>query len=84
LQRHYPGSKFNYHVDNEGFDGKADGNVIYTTVIYFNDDYNGGLLDFPELNITFKPSKGSLVIFNSSKDYVHGVTEIKKGSTRYA
>lgn len=84
IQRHYPGSKFDYHVDSQGFDGKADSNVIYTSVIYFNDDYNGGELDFPKQGVTFKPSAGSLVIFNSDPEFVHGVKEIELGPNRYA
>lgn len=84
IQRHYTGSQFDYHVDSEGFDGKADSNVVYTAVIYFNDDYNGGELDFPHQEVTFKPSAGSLVIFNSSPEFLHGVKEIKEGPTRYA
>lgn len=84
IQRHYPGSKFDYHVDSQGFDGKADSNVMYTCVLYFNDDYNGGELDFPDQDITFKPGAGSLVIFNSGPEFTHGVKEIQEGPTRYA
>jgi hypothetical protein len=84
VQRHYPGTGFDYHVDNQGFDGKSDKNVKYTTVLYYNDSYNGGLLDFPHLSVTFKPKARSLVIFNSSEDYLHGVTTVEDGPTRYA
>lgn len=84
IQRHYAGSKFDYHVDSQGFDGKADSNVMYTTVLYFNDDYEGGELHFPDQDILFKPSAGSMVIFNSSPEFKHGVKEIGAGPTRYA
>lgn len=84
IQRHYSGSKFDYHIDSDGFDGKADSNVVYTAVLYFNDDYIDGYLDFPNQKVSFKPEAGSLVIFNSGPSFLHGVKPIGEGPTRYA
>jgi len=44
-----------------------------TSLIYINDDYNGGELFFPTQHLTYKPELGSLVIFPSN--YLHGVLE---------
>jgi len=78
VQRHYPGSMLAYHVDQN-----HDPNLKYATVIYLNDDYNGGLLHFPDRNIEIKPPKGSLVIFSAAKGYLHGVKTVEDGPTRY-
>ena len=53
----------------------------YASLIYLNDDYEGGSLIIPELKFKNKPKKGQLVAFQGGK-YYHGVTEITKG-TRY-
>jgi hypothetical protein len=51
-------------------------------LFYINDDYEGGELYFPEQNIQFKPKAGAAYFFPGDKNYIHGVTEITKG-TRY-
>lgn len=44
----------------------------HSYVIYLNDNYKGGELNFPELYLTFKPEAGSIVMFKSSDpDHVH-------------
>ncbi|MGA1046811.1 MAG: 2OG-Fe(II) oxygenase [Minisyncoccia bacterium] len=44
----------------------------HSYVIYLNDDYTGGELDFPELGLMFKPEAGSIVMFKSSDvDNIH-------------
>lgn len=55
-----------------------------SAIIYFNDDYDGGEIWFPNLDISIKPPKGSLVYYPSSgDDYIHGVKPITSGY-RYA
>jgi Rps23 Pro-64 3,4-dihydroxylase Tpa1-like proline 4-hydroxylase len=51
-----------------------------STVIYLNNNYSGGFLKFPFLNISIKPSFGSLIIFPSSEKYTHLVEEVTDGS----
>jgi hypothetical protein len=46
-------------------------------VIYLNDDYDGGFLKFPDLNLTISPEKYSLVVFESHS--LHEITEILSG-----
>jgi hypothetical protein len=34
-------------------------------VMYLNDDYEGGEIDFPDHGISIKPEAGSIVVFSS-------------------
>lgn len=52
------------------------------SVIYINDDYEGGEIYFPIQDIKIKPSAGDLAFFPGDKNYLHGVTKILSG-TRY-
>lgn len=53
----------------------------YASIVYLNDDYEGGDLYMPELGLTIKPKKGLYVCFRGG-EILHGVTKITKG-TRY-
>lgn len=53
----------------------------HSAVIYLNDDYDGGFLQFHDLDFTYKPKKLSVVIF--SAEDVHRITRVRKG-LRYA
>lgn len=79
VQRHYPGSFMQEHVDQE-----HDPSLIYACVIYLNDDFNGGELYFPDIDLEVKPIRGSLMLFSASKKYLHGVRKVLPGPTRYA
>jgi predicted 2-oxoglutarate/Fe(II)-dependent dioxygenase YbiX len=50
-----------------------------SSIIYLSDDYSGGLLKFPLLNVAIKPTTGCLIIFPSSQKYTHLVEEITDG-----
>ena len=63
------GSKMATHVD-------TDCNDKFAALIYLNDNYEGGETVFSE--ITSKPEKGKLLIFENSK-LQHSVSEIKNG-----
>ncbi len=54
----------------------------FSSILYLNDDYEGGETYFPGHNVRFKPKAGTMVLFGSGPAYVHGVTKITKG-TRY-
>ena len=56
-------------------------NMDHSILIYLNDDYNGNDFTFHDLDITFKPEKGSILIFNS--DQVHSTTELEEGQAKY-
>lgn len=54
--------------------------ITYASVIYFNDDYEGGELSFPKLNTSIKPKAGELIIFSQTEDnYYHEIKRIKTG-----
>ena len=55
---------------------------VLSTVIYLNDDYEGGNINFPEVNVTIKPKSGSILLFPSNFVYAHEVQKIING-TRY-
>lgn len=52
----------------------------YGLVLYYNDDYLGGELEYPELNISHKPLAGSLLIHDAG--LLHKVNEVYE-KTRY-
>jgi len=79
FQRLYEGSQLKAHYDRY-----SDKLVAYASVLYLNDDYNGGELFFPELDFEIaKPEVGSLIIFPGSEKYTHGVRHVKEGPVRY-
>jgi len=50
------------------------------SVVYFlNDDFDGGELVFPELDLVIKPEAGTLVCFPSDHHYIHGVNPVTAG-----
>lgn len=50
------------------------------SVVYFlNDDFAGGELFFPQLDLVIKPAAGTLVCFPSDHNYVHGVRPVTSG-----
>lgn len=55
----------------------------YTSMLYMNEDFDGGELFFPyHDNFEIKPKPGMLVIFSGNIFNPHGIKEITKG-TRY-
>jgi hypothetical protein len=78
IQRHYPGSSLAEHIDED-----HDPLLKYASVLYLNEDYNGGHLYFPKLNLDIKAPEKSLILFSTGQEYLHGVTEVLNGPTRY-
>lgn len=70
----FPMGGITVHTDH-AYDGT--GNVMsveYTLCGYLNDDYEGGLIEFPEHAISLKPPAGSAIIFPSKE--LHLVTDL--------
>ena len=63
------------HVDNPG-----DNNLEFGCVIYLNDNYDGGEIFYPELNIKYKPKAGSLICHPSKSPYLHEVLPVYNGN----
>lgn len=50
-----------------------------SSLIYLSENFEGGNLVFPELDINIEPIAGSAVYFPGTKDYVHEVAELING-----
>ena len=87
LVKWIPGDSMSIHSDNSWTAGNGletqkgkDHPTKYRTysaIFYINDDYEGGEIYFPNWDIEIKPKTGSLVIFPSNEEYIHGVKEVK-------
>jgi hypothetical protein len=51
----------------------------YGVVIYLNENYTGGEIYYPNLNIEFKPKRKSLIIHPGNVEYSHGVKDVING-----
>ena len=65
------------------FDGSTSTHRSISPILYLNDEYTGGELDFVFHNIKIKPSPGMLAIFPSNYAYSHIAHPVKTG-TKYA
>jgi predicted 2-oxoglutarate/Fe(II)-dependent dioxygenase YbiX len=64
-------------------DQHTDPSIRYATIIYLNDNYNGGELFFANKDLEIKPRAGSLVVFPGTDEFNHGVRHVKSGPIRY-
>jgi predicted 2-oxoglutarate/Fe(II)-dependent dioxygenase YbiX len=69
------------HVDNAHPDGSHHNTPhrAFASVVYLNDDYEGGEIFFPRLGCRIKPTAGLLVAFRGTADAPHGVTTVRRG-----
>jgi len=70
--------KFDWHTDT----GMRYPRAVSITV-YFNDDYEGGEIEYKHFGISYKPKAGDVIVFCSDFPYLHRVVPVTKG-TRYA
>ena len=85
----HPIGSFMYpHVDIVGYVQKEGENVPdhlnkwsghLSSVIYLNDNYDGGELYFPDHNLEIKPGAGDYITWPGNRWYQHGVKEVKNG-----
>lgn len=54
-------------------------NRVYTSLVYLNEDFDGGETTLPIKDIHIKPKIGRLFGFPCSRDYIHGVRPAKNG-----
>jgi hypothetical protein len=76
IQRFEVGGKMGLHKDKMPYN-----NVKYGTVCYLNDNYEGGEIYYPDLDISVKPKARSILIHGG--DINHEVKEVLSGSDRY-
>lgn len=86
ILRYRPGGFYVYHSDaydyEEGSWRKAADRDI-SLLLYVNDDYTGGELEFPSFSYTLRPRAGMLVWFPSDFRYLHMAKLVTSGR-RYA
>ena len=84
VQKWIVGGYANPHSDNTNMDGSPSAFEInkYVSLIYLNDDYEGGNIYFPDHGIELKPAAGTLVTFPGGMENIHGVSEVT-GGVRY-
>lgn len=83
-QKWETGSFASYHSDNSDMDGNPSAwePSKLVCLLYLNDDYEGGQLDFRDHDITISPPEGVLITFPGGIENVHAVKEVLSG-TRY-
>lgn len=86
-----PGGHYKPHYDAVAQWKNPDGTIIWkksidrdiSTVLFLNDDFEGGDFVFPELRVRIRPEPGLLIAFPSNQHYLHMVEPVTSGN-RYA
>lgn len=80
-QKWEPGAYARLHSDNTDEDGNTGPfeRSRYAAFIYLNEDFEGGLLQFPTHDISVAPKTGMLAVFSGGHANMHEVTMITKG-----
>jgi hypothetical protein len=81
----FPGAENKLHMDNHyiteddklktrkyEYDDRA-------VLLYLNDAYEGGILNFPNQDFSIKPKPGTLIFFEGNYDFPHEVTKVTGG-----
>jgi hypothetical protein len=76
LNRYDTGKSMGPHIDAYNED---ESNLKFSLVIYLNDNYEGGEINFPKQSFSVKPKAGSLIIFPSGDPYFHESRELVSG-----
>jgi len=73
-----------FHSDNTDMDGNPSAweKSKLVCLLYINDDYEGGELDFRDHDISIKPVAGQLITFPGGFNNIHQVLPVR-GSTRH-
>jgi hypothetical protein len=79
LQRHKDDKPMAVHKDYHTFDPES--YVRFGIVLYYNDDYVGGEISYPSLEILHKPKARSLVLHGGN--IKHGTKPVTNGPHRY-
>lgn len=74
----WPGQDGYKHYDGEWIGNYVE-NRVYTTVLYLNDNFDGGETDFPMLGKSYTPESKKLVGFYCDEKHVHGVMPVENG-----
>jgi hypothetical protein len=77
LLRYSGGEEYKFH-----YDGGTDSKRSISVLIYLNDNYEGGELEFPNFNLKIKPKAGTIILFPSNYAYGHIAHPVSSG-TKY-
>lgn len=80
-QKWEPGAYARKHSDNTDENGKSGAftRSRYAGFLYLNEDFEGGLLKFPDQDIEIKPKVGMLAVFDGGFNNMHEVSLITSG-----
>lgn len=78
MLRYRAGQEYKAHADGGTDIGRA-----ISAILYLNDDYEGGEIEFPNFGVKIKPEPGMLVLFPSTYPYAHIAHPVSDG-TKYA
>lgn len=81
LQRYKMNEFLGLHTDDHEGHRLSNQKVFYGAVLYYNDNYDGGEVEYPELGIVHKPKSRSLLIHGGK--VLHGTKPVKNDVTRY-
>jgi predicted 2-oxoglutarate/Fe(II)-dependent dioxygenase YbiX len=76
--KYRPGEFYKAH-----YDGGTESGRSISAIVYLNDDYEGGEIEFTNFKIKLKPEKGMLILFPSNYAYTHIAHPVTKG-TKYS
>jgi hypothetical protein len=76
--KYLPGKYFKVHGDHGPYYA-----CTISAVVYLNDNYEGGELEFTRQELKFKPQAGDIVMFPSNYVYEHASLEVFSG-TKYS
>lgn len=80
LLRYGKNEEFRCHVDHVA--GQQPMRMI-SMLAYLNEDFEGGVIEFPRQGIAYRPRKGAVLLFPSNFVYPHASTPVTSG-TKYA
>jgi predicted 2-oxoglutarate/Fe(II)-dependent dioxygenase YbiX len=69
------------NIHSDGGNPKNPQRIVFGIAIYLNDDFEGGELYYPDLDISIKPKVGSMVVHESH--FLHEVLTVRSGN-RYS
>lgn len=78
IRKYSTGADMGPHNDSE--DPTAEKHPIVSGVLYLNDNYEGGEIEFINQKISVKPEKGSMLIFPSHAPYTHHPKQVTNGN----
>jgi predicted 2-oxoglutarate/Fe(II)-dependent dioxygenase YbiX len=74
MLRYSTGQEYKAHADG----GTGLGRAI-SAIVYLNDDYEGGEVEFVNFGVKIKPKPGMLLLFPSTYPYTHVAHPVKDG-----